>query len=100
MAGEGDLDCSKSEGEDISDVTECRKAASALGLIFGYNETSGLYPKRCYYQRNILDPSLARVYWNDDNVGGDRCTICSPICKKEGIDILSKINLNLIHPYV
>ena len=98
MAGEGDLDCLKSEGDDISDVTECRKAASALGMIFGSNETSGLFPKRCYYHRNILEPSISRVYWNNDNVGGIRCTVCSPICKIEGIIILSKIDLNIIHP--
>ena len=85
MAAEGDLDCSKSEGEDISDETECRKAASALGLTFNYNETSTLFPKRCYVQKwyNL-------VYWNNDNVGGSSCTNCSPICKIEGINILLK----------
>ena len=97
MAGEGDPDCSKSEGEDISDETECRKAASALGLDFS-NKTSANYPKRCYHQMDSLGD--LGVYWNNDNVGGTLCgTMCSPICKIEGINILSKIDLNIIHPY-
>ena len=98
MAGKGDLDCSKSEGEDISDETECRQAASALGLNFS-NGTSGNYPKRCYHEVDSLGD--LGVYWNNDNVGGTLCgTMCSPICKIEGINILSKIDLNIIHPYL
>ena len=96
MIGEpGQLNCSKYREysfEDISDVTECRKAATMIGpgINFGKEETSGSTPKRCYLEEN-----LKLVNWNNHTVGGNLCDTCRVLCKIEGMNIHNRKSISI-----
>lgn len=84
----GKLDCSESDGEDISGETECKSAAVKLGFhISEPVQTGSYFPKGCskYW--------TGYVYWNEHRSGRAN-SYFSPICKVEGNNF-PKVNLKL-----
>ena len=59
----------------LSDVLECQKAASELGIIFDYEISSDSFPKGCSSGYN-------NVYWNTHDTGAIRKNYY-PICRKD-----------------
>lgn len=78
FVGDGrESDCSESNGEDVSDSFECRRAAKQLIINFAFVEYNADNPKGCYKFSNN------RIYWNDHPTGMGHSS-SSPICRITG----------------
>ena len=73
-AGNDVLSCSTFGAHKVSNVTECKQAASTFGVYYSGSETDENYPSGCYFYKR------KKVFWNNHDKG-DKDRDSSPICK-------------------
>ena len=77
MGEEGKLTCLNVDGKNISELSECKRAALRLEKEFKSTETEAQYPKGCYMYRDKY------IYWNTHSTGGKNKR-SRVICKSSG----------------
>ena len=85
LAGLGQSDCSKIGGNEIFDLSQCKRAAKKIGKRFwawAWDEPN--YPKGCYLYTGVIE----YVYMNEISLGQGNPK-ANPVCKLKGKSTLT-----------